>query len=131
MGLIKNIGRAFTLITLLVVLLGVKIYFDVMDDKEDFEKLIQQSPSMTEEEYNERMNICEEKEYFNPFCQTMTIAYKYENEGSFSDIDCESIAYNGVPYYMWPFEGKIKSYFENLRNSCIGGTEIIGEFILE
>jgi|APSaa5957512622_1039677.scaffolds.fasta_scaffold09542_2 hypothetical protein len=131
MGLIKNIGRAFTIITLLVVLLGVKIYFDVMDDKEDFEKLIQQSPEMTQEEYEERLQICEEKGYFDPFCKTMTISYKYENEGSFSDADCDTIEYGGVPYYLWPFEGKIKSYFENLRSSCIGGTEIVEDFILE
>ena len=118
MGLIKFIGRTFTIITLLIVILGVKIYFDVMDDKEDFQELIQQSPDMTQEEYEEKIQICEEKEYLSPFCQLQTINYK-ENQGeAVTELDCDSIQYSGVPYYLYPFNNKIKSYFKEVREGC-------------
>jgi hypothetical protein len=121
MGLMSTIGRMFTVITLILVLVGVKIYFDVMDDKKDFDELIQYSPDMTEEEYNSKLQICEEKDYFDPFCDTITLSYNLKNNYEYEDIDCESIQFNGVPYYLIPFEGKVESYFDDIEENCKGG----------
>jgi len=126
MGLLKKIAASFTILTLVIVLIGVKIYFDVMDDKEDFQKLIQQSPT-SEEEYNEKIQICEKKEYFDPLCQLSTLNYRISNDEEIYNLDCEKIQYKGVPYYLIPFENKIKEYFEEIQNSCKSGTEKIIE----
>jgi hypothetical protein len=129
MGIIKFIGRTFTIITLLIVLLGVKIYFDVMDDKEDFQELIEYSPEMTQEEYEGKIQICDEKEYFNPFCKLQTINYNYNNGEGLTDADCDTIQYSGVPYYLYPFNQKIKNYFTEAQTDCKAGTESVNEII--
>jgi hypothetical protein len=129
MGPIKFIGRTLTILMLLMVFLGIKIYFDVMDDKDDFQALIQQSPEMTQEELETNKQICDEKEYFSPFCKLQEITYKYNNGEDVTEIDCNSIKYSGVPYYLYPFNGKVKSYFEKIQTDCEFGTNRVGEII--
>ncbi|MBT3691254.1 hypothetical protein HOG16_03370 [Candidatus Woesearchaeota archaeon] len=129
MGPIKFIGRTLTIITILMVFLGIKIYFDVMDDKDDFQTLIQQSPEMTQEELETNMQICDEKEYFNPLCQLQEINYKYNNGEELIKMDCNLIKYSGVPYYLYPFNEKVKNYFEEIRTDCEFGINSAGEII--
>ena len=63
------------------------------------------------------------------FCKLQEINYKYNNGEEITETDCNSIRYSGVPYYLYPFNQKVKNYFEEIQANCEFGTNNLGGII--
>ena len=118
MGLIKTIGIIILILIVIIIGLGVKLYFDIMDDKKDLEKFLNVNENTDVEELNQ---ICEEKEYFKPACQAVSISTQLEKGEQIDISECDKIEFNSVPYYLFFFEDKIVSYVEEIRTGCKKG----------
>jgi len=128
MGLMRKVGFSILFLIIIVLLIAVKVVIDVIDDKNDLVELTDIRLSTPPEEIDQKMEICQEKPYFDPLCQSIYLTYKTAKERELNPEDCESIQYKGVPYYLFYYEGKVEEYVTELKTGCEYSTDKVEQF---